>query len=188
MAGREEGTKVWVGGLPDDAEKEELDRAFSEFGRLNNVWVARRPPGFAFVFFEDQRDAQDAVDKMDGSELFGRRIKVEISHGGRRGGGRRDFDRRGGYDDRDRYRDDRYGDRFDDRDSYRRRDDYDRRDRYDDRRRDDRYDDRRDDRRDDRYDDRRDDRVEDRRDDRDTRRDDRDGRDSRGDDDRDRRD
>eukprot|EP00730_Choanoeca_flexa_P002890 TRINITY_DN11220_c0_g1_i4.p1 TRINITY_DN11220_c0_g1~~TRINITY_DN11220_c0_g1_i4.p1 ORF type:complete len:170 (+),score=23.20 TRINITY_DN11220_c0_g1_i4:93-602(+) len=169
MAGREEGTKVWVGGLPDDAEKEELDRAFSEFGRLNNVWVARRPPGFAFVFFEDQRDAQDAVDKMDGSELFGRRIKVEISHGGRRGGGRRDFDRRGGYDDR-------------------RRDDYDRRDRYDDRRRDDRYDDRRDDRRDDRYDDRRDDRVEDRRDDRDTRRDDRDGRDSRGDDDRDRRD
>eukprot|EP00730_Choanoeca_flexa_P002889 TRINITY_DN11220_c0_g1_i1.p1 TRINITY_DN11220_c0_g1~~TRINITY_DN11220_c0_g1_i1.p1 ORF type:complete len:159 (+),score=7.10 TRINITY_DN11220_c0_g1_i1:93-569(+) len=98
MAGREEGTKVWVGGLPDDAEKEELDRAFSEFGRLNNVWVARRPPGFAFVFFEDQRDAQDAVDKMDGSELFGRRIKVEISHGGRRGGGRRDFDRRGGYD------------------------------------------------------------------------------------------
>eukprot|EP00045_Choanoeca_perplexa_P001594 m.20790 g.20790 ORF g.20790 m.20790 type:complete len:171 (-) comp11053_c0_seq4:587-1099(-) len=100
MSGREEGTKVWVGNLPDDAEKEELERAFSEHGRLNNVWVARRPPGFAFVFFEDARDAQDAVDKMDNSDLFGRQIKVQISHGrrggGDRGGDRRDFDRRGG--------------------------------------------------------------------------------------------
>jgi RNA recognition motif-containing protein len=33
------------------------------------VWVARRPPGFAFLEFEDPRDAEDAVRKLDG-EFF----------------------------------------------------------------------------------------------------------------------
>jgi len=30
------------------------------------VWVARNPPGFAFVEFEDPRDAEDAVRGLDG--------------------------------------------------------------------------------------------------------------------------
>ncbi len=30
------------------------------------MWVARKPPGFAFVEFDDLRDAQDAIRAMDG--------------------------------------------------------------------------------------------------------------------------
>ncbi len=37
------------------------------YGPLRNVWVARNPPGFAFVEFEDPRDAEDAVKALDGT-------------------------------------------------------------------------------------------------------------------------
>ena len=37
------------------------------YGPLRNVWVARNPPGFAFVEFEDPRDAEDSVKALDGT-------------------------------------------------------------------------------------------------------------------------
>jgi len=36
------------------------------FYRIKKVWVARNPPGFAFVEFEDPRDAEDAIAGMNG--------------------------------------------------------------------------------------------------------------------------
>jgi RNA recognition motif-containing protein len=66
--GRDSGsdTKVYVGDLPRDAQEKELERAFSYYGPLKSVWVARNPPGFAFVEFEDPRDADDSVRGLDG--------------------------------------------------------------------------------------------------------------------------
>lgn len=58
--------KVYVGSLPRNASKEEIERAFSEYGKLTNVFVARNPHGFAFIEFEDRRDAEDAVKALDG--------------------------------------------------------------------------------------------------------------------------
>ncbi|EFO92303.1 hypothetical protein CRE_10821 [Caenorhabditis remanei] len=60
--------KVYVGGLPSDATSQELEEIFDRFGRIRKVWVARRPPGFAFVEYDDVRDAEDAVRALDGSE------------------------------------------------------------------------------------------------------------------------
>jgi RNA recognition motif-containing protein len=31
-----------------------------------SVWVARRPPGYAFIDFDDRRDALDAIRELDG--------------------------------------------------------------------------------------------------------------------------
>ena len=47
--------KVFIGGLRDDANKYDLEDAFSKYGTVKNVWVARNPPGFAFVEMEDPR-------------------------------------------------------------------------------------------------------------------------------------
>lgn len=74
-------TKIYVGDLPRDASEKDLERAFSYYGPLRNVWVARNPPGFAFIEFEDQRDADDAVRALDGTTVCGVRVRVEHSTG-----------------------------------------------------------------------------------------------------------
>ena len=58
--------KVYVGELGHGCPKQELEEKFSKYGALRNVWVARRPAGFAFVEFDDPRDAEDAVRALDG--------------------------------------------------------------------------------------------------------------------------
>ncbi|XP_036167399.1 serine/arginine-rich splicing factor 7-like isoform X5 [Myotis myotis] len=77
---REE-TKVYVGNLATGAGKGELERAFSYYGPLTTVWIARNPPGFAFVGFEDPRDAEDAVRGLDGKVICDSRVRVELSTG-----------------------------------------------------------------------------------------------------------
>lgn len=73
--------KVYVGDLGSNADKQEIEDAFSYYGPLRSVWVARNPPGFAFVEFEDARDAEDAVRGLDGRTICGRRARVELSTG-----------------------------------------------------------------------------------------------------------
>ncbi|XP_023709905.1 RNA-binding protein 1 isoform X2 [Cryptotermes secundus] len=88
--------KVYVGNLGSSASKHEIESAFSKYGPLRNVWVARNPPGFAFVEFEDPRDAEDAVRGLDGTRMCGTRVRVEMSSGrSRRGGGGGGGGRRG---------------------------------------------------------------------------------------------
>lgn len=59
--------KIYVGDLARDTNEKDIERAFSYYGRLRSVWVARNPAGFAFVEFEDPRDAEDAVRGLDGT-------------------------------------------------------------------------------------------------------------------------
>lgn len=60
-----------------------------------------RPPAFAFIAFEDYRDAEDAVRGRDGYQFDGQRLRCEMAKGERHRGGD------GGRDGRDDRRDDR---------------------------------------------------------------------------------
>ncbi|XP_050663926.1 RNA-binding protein 1 isoform X1 [Leptidea sinapis] len=73
--------KVYVGNLGTNASKYEIEKVFAKYGNIRNVWVARNPPGFAFVEFEDPRDAEDSVRGLDGTRCCGTRIRVEMSSG-----------------------------------------------------------------------------------------------------------
>eukprot|EP00884_Botryococcus_braunii_P013702 jgi/Botrbrau1/22332/Bobra.0002s0011.1 len=75
-------TRVYVGGLNENITERELEEEFVRFGTLRSVWVARKPPGFAFVEFDDLRDAEDAVRKLDGKDGW----RVEFSRKETRGG------------------------------------------------------------------------------------------------------
>ena len=72
-------SRIFIGGLTEDASRTELEREFEYFGSLRDVWVARNPPGFGFIVFEDSRDAEDAVREMDGKRVCGTRIRVEFA-------------------------------------------------------------------------------------------------------------
>ena len=50
--------------------------------RLSPALSAQPTPyltGFAFVQFDERSDAADAIDNMDGAELYGRVLKVNAS-------------------------------------------------------------------------------------------------------------
>ncbi|XP_041460437.1 serine/arginine-rich splicing factor 3-like [Lytechinus variegatus] len=103
----ERGCKVYIGNLGESANKSEIERLFGTFGSLKSVWIARNPPGFAFVEYDDPRDASDAVKDMDSRTICGERARVELARGESRrrgGGGGRGF--RGG--NRGHSRGDRY--------------------------------------------------------------------------------
>ncbi|XP_020097805.1 serine/arginine-rich splicing factor SR30-like [Ananas comosus] len=61
------------------------DYPFSKYGPIVDIdlKIPPRPPGYAFVEFEDPRDADDAIRGRDGYKFDGYRLRVELAHGGR---------------------------------------------------------------------------------------------------------
>lgn len=76
-------SRVYVGNLDSRVSERDLEDEFRVFGVIRSVWVARRPPGYAFIDFDDRRDAQDAIRDLDGKNGW----RVELSHNSRSGGG-----------------------------------------------------------------------------------------------------
>ncbi|KAE8656649.1 Serine/arginine-rich splicing factor RSZ22 [Hibiscus syriacus] len=64
-------SRVYVGNLDPRVSERDLEDEFRVFGVIRSVWVARRPPGYAFIEFDDHRDAKDAIRKggRGGSDL-----------------------------------------------------------------------------------------------------------------------
>ncbi|XP_025085024.1 transformer-2 protein homolog beta-like isoform X2 [Pomacea canaliculata] len=82
-------TRVHVGNIGDDPSKTALMKAFDKFGSVQELWLARTPPCFAFVVYRHRDDAQRAVTEMNGQMLHGNRLKVSIARPrtrGQRGG------------------------------------------------------------------------------------------------------
>lgn len=85
---QDKGARVYVGGLTDTIKKEDLETEFEKYGKLNSVWVAFKPPGFAFIEFSNADDAETACDNLNGTDFLGSKLRVEIARGkSRRGGG-----------------------------------------------------------------------------------------------------
>ncbi|KAG3116026.1 hypothetical protein PI125_g5009 [Phytophthora idaei] len=69
-----------------DIRTREVEDIFYKYGRIRDIDVKfpSRPPAFAFVDFEDARDAEDAIRGRDGYDYDGARLRVEPANGGRR--------------------------------------------------------------------------------------------------------
>ncbi|CAD5326490.1 unnamed protein product [Arabidopsis thaliana] len=73
---------VFVGNFEYETRQSDLERLFDKYGRVDRVDMKS---GYAFVYFEDERDAEDAIRKLDNFP-FGyekRRLSVEWAKGER---------------------------------------------------------------------------------------------------------
>eukprot|EP01121_Diplochlamys_sp_Union-15-3_P021278 TRINITY_DN8580_c0_g1_i1.p1 TRINITY_DN8580_c0_g1~~TRINITY_DN8580_c0_g1_i1.p1 ORF type:complete len:300 (-),score=42.11 TRINITY_DN8580_c0_g1_i1:89-988(-) len=73
-------TRVFVGRLSHRTHQRDLEDLFAKHGKITNFTMKQ---GFAFVEYEDSRDAEDAVKTLHNHNLDGAPIAVEFSHGGR---------------------------------------------------------------------------------------------------------
>lgn len=82
--------RVYVGNLPNYADRAAVEDLFAKFGRISEISIKRTISGspFAFVEFEDPRDAQDAIQDRDGYKVDGNALRVEIPFAARGGGSR----------------------------------------------------------------------------------------------------
>jgi len=100
-------TELFLGNLGRDISRSDIEKNFDKYGHLVRCDLKNRGFGanFAFLEFEDERDAEDALRGENGKDLYGSSLVVEWakSKGDRRDRDRRD-DRHGG---RDSYRSDR---------------------------------------------------------------------------------
>jgi RNA recognition motif-containing protein len=89
--------KLYVGNLSFQCTEAELREAFSAHGQVASVALVMdrdtgRPRGFAFVEMDSDQAAQAAIQALDGHDLGGRTIRVNVARpredrGGGGGGG-----------------------------------------------------------------------------------------------------
>ncbi|KAG2695644.1 hypothetical protein I3760_07G021800 [Carya illinoinensis] len=76
---------IYVGNLPGDTRMREVEDLFYKYGRIVDIdlKLPPRPPGYAFIEYEDPHDAEDAIYYRDGYDFDGYRLRVELAHSGR---------------------------------------------------------------------------------------------------------
>lgn len=95
--------KLYVGNLPYSASDESLHSKFSEFGEVLSAKIimdreTNRSKGFGFVEMSDDSAADQAIEKLNGSDFNGRAMNVSEARpqAPREGGGGRRFGGGGG--------------------------------------------------------------------------------------------
>eukprot|EP00276_Gloeochaete_wittrockiana_P005715 CAMPEP_0184659028 /NCGR_PEP_ID=MMETSP0308-20130426/27828_1 /TAXON_ID=38269 /ORGANISM="Gloeochaete witrockiana, Strain SAG 46.84" /LENGTH=122 /DNA_ID=CAMNT_0027098485 /DNA_START=114 /DNA_END=483 /DNA_ORIENTATION=+ len=73
--------RIYVGKLNSRTKERDIDDIFSRYGNIRSIELKY---GYAFVEYEDRRDADEAIRKLDGYDFDGSRIIVEKAHGGGR--------------------------------------------------------------------------------------------------------
>jgi len=75
---------IYVGNLSYKMTDEDLENLFADFGSVSESKVITdretgRSKGFGFVEMPNQAEGEEAIDKLDGKEIEGRNIKVNVA-------------------------------------------------------------------------------------------------------------
>ncbi|MDR8391041.1 RNA-binding protein [Aliifodinibius sp. S!AR15-10] len=91
-------TNLYVGNLDYGVSSDDLRELFEEFGVVTSAKVITdretdRSKGFGFVEMENEEEAQEAIDELDGAEYEGRTLKVNIARPRENRDKRKEFNR-----------------------------------------------------------------------------------------------
>ena len=73
--------RIYVGNLPFSATDDEVRDMFAEYGSVTSVHLVTdretgRPRGFGFVEMESSEDADEAIGKLNQTQMGGRTLNV----------------------------------------------------------------------------------------------------------------
>ena len=85
-------TNIFVGNLSYSTTQDDLHYAFNNYGGVERVNIVTdretgQPRGFAFVEMTERRDAENAINSLNGAELNGRAMNVNEARPKPQGGG-----------------------------------------------------------------------------------------------------
>ena len=75
---------IYVGNLTYGATENDLRNLFGEYGTVTKVSIITdkmtgKSKGFAFVEMENDADGQNAIDELNGADLQGRNLKINLA-------------------------------------------------------------------------------------------------------------
>jgi RNA recognition motif-containing protein len=75
---------IYVGNLHYNIGDEDLKQVFEEYGEVASVKIIKdretgRSKGFGFIEMNDDSQAREAIEELNGAELMGRTMKVNES-------------------------------------------------------------------------------------------------------------
>jgi len=83
---------LYIRNVPDGARPEELKTMFNKYGYVSDVYIpqdyhTRRPRGFAYIQFDDPRDAEDALYNLNRVRYCGVELDIEFARSDRKSPG-----------------------------------------------------------------------------------------------------
>lgn len=72
---------IYVGNISYSVTEENIQELFEQYGKVNSVKIiidryTQRSKGFGFVEMEDENEANEAINAVNGFEFLGRNLKV----------------------------------------------------------------------------------------------------------------
>src|SRR6056297_2791032 len=91
--------KIFIGNLDFDLKTQDLEKMFSEFGEIEDCIVitdrdTNRSKGYGFVTFKEESEAKKAIESMNGKEIEGRKLTVNVAEEKERNNSRPKFERK----------------------------------------------------------------------------------------------
>jgi len=77
-----EGCRLFVYGISENVQRDEMEDEFSRCGTVTDAYNTGK--GYAFITFSSPTEAEDCLKSMNGRDIFGQTLKIDMAKGSRK--------------------------------------------------------------------------------------------------------